>query len=160
MSTLTLKIVLLFAVVSSQLFGGISCCCLGRFLSETAGTASDVSTHSSSGGAPQGEDSQPVKRCPKCSRGSTNRGEIGSHSRKQPSAKICDGEQCRCAKLAVNATPPKDPLTKVIDHPLWVPPTESLVTGRDSTLVDLRKYEVPIRFGGRSWQSIACVWKN
>jgi hypothetical protein len=29
-----------------------------------------------------------------------------------------------------------------------------------TAVLSLGKFEVPVRFGGHSWQSIACVWRN
>jgi hypothetical protein len=63
-------------------------------------------------------------------------------------------------KLVVNAKTEAESVSILGSEKAWsnfiVAPMPLLVSAN----LELRKFEVPVRFGGRSWQTIACVWKN
>ena len=161
MSSISLQLVLLFAIAYSQIFGGISCCCLGRTL--FAGL-SEVSPQDQAGRqmSPISQPSQPV-RCAKCAVRQPSQEPSASRSSNptgQQRAHICEDGQCRCTKLFINANSPSDPVSVKADSQIWDSHASDAKSIRaDFTLVSCR-FEVPLRFGGRSWQSIACVWKN
>lgn len=163
MSLISLKYVLLFALAYSQIFGGISCCCLGRTLFSIPAVvdASSVGDETSKNKA--AETASPTGKCPKCSaRKSTERltSKDASTNRETPCSTISDDGQCRCQKLVINSSTPNEPSTvDNANHTWWLPVLGS-APKHEVAMPELRKFEVPIRFGGRSWQSIACVWKN
>lgn len=163
MSLIPLQYVLLFALAYSQIFGGISCCCLGRtlFSNRTVVDASAVGDETSKNKT--AETAKPTGKCPKCSsRKSIDRptSKDALAKRATPCSTISNDWQCQCQKLVINANTQNEPLTiDGANHVCWLPVWGS-VPKHEVALIELRKFEVPIRFGGRSWQSIACVWKN
>lgn len=166
MSFIPLQYVLLFAIAISQIFGGISCCCLGRTLfSSTATTAAAAigdSCGNSSALASSNIASSPIRKCPKCSARQSGRTVIKDEAatRTKSHSQVSDDGQCRCQKLAVSANASKDAVT--VDYQAFAYSLSALVSAPKHAVVamELRRFEVPIRFGGHSWQSVACVWKN
>ena len=156
MSSLTLHIVLLFAVAYSQIFGGVSCCCLSRTTIASLNPAHEA--------ASANQDQTPanvplVRKCPKCAASqpslarSVNTTGLRDYS-------VEGSNECQCTKVVSSATVQLEPRSPsiavqfVATHSAnWdiVPRAEPRV---------FQGYEVPIRFGGSSWQSIACVWKK
>ena len=163
MSPIPLQVVLLFAVATSQIFGGISCCCLGRsnsssLLAVSNSTVSELALrHSSSSELKKG----PSGTCPRCSvRKSSpiSSMQTASNHRQDYHSRVCGDGNCRCVNHAANASTSNNPPSLSCD-----------ANGRLSPILDVKpqsalitpvfaKFEIPVRFGGRSWQSIACVW--
>lgn len=148
----------MIAVAISQAIGGVSCCCLGRAFSESlsgfSGPAPFVMTEGSSVTRPA---------CPKCSARTLN----GSPSKSDVvSQTICADERveneqrCNCAKLEILSNAPGDPVSVERDIQLGF---GILCVGEPLPRVEslrLSDFKVPVRFGGHSWQSFACVWRN
>jgi len=163
MSPLFLKIFLLLAVATSQIFGGISCCCLGRavcsvFLQDDA---------ASQAVQPDGEGMATTKRpsssCPRCRSRTSGPVEAGTSKHGKPSCNrsfASEDNQCRCVKPTVNASTPTEPASFQIDVQFAVADEPIAKIHREVDKPLSRDYAVPIRFGGHSWQSIACIWKN
>ena len=144
MSPIPIQVFLLFAVATSQIFGGFSCCCLGR-------TFPSVPTKQQTG------------KCPKCSAGKNSvaiavRTSLNQHH--DYGVKVGEDGQCRCFKLVISANSPSDPPSLNYDTHAWVSPVMEMKSDHEGLIRILARHEVPFRFGGRSWQSIACVWKN
>lgn len=160
MSHLALQYVLLIAIAHSQIFGGISCCCLGRTLFSNRAVAGSHQIEDAVGENNITKASKPTGKCPKCSsRNATGR--LTTKDASAPCSAISEDGQCRCKKLLAYASAPHEPLTvDSANHVCWLPVLGFAQKRLEATLVELRRFEVPIRFGGRSWQSIACVWKN
>jgi len=169
MSPIPFQVVLLFAVATSQIFGGISCCCLGRTLFAELDTADNVtatklaSQHKFSSAPPKRQ----TGRCPKCSVRKSSSTASGGGSEQASSgrlknrrAKVCEDGQCLCIKHVVDACPPSSPPSLSHESYAWVSPVLNVKPDREVLACILDKHEVPVRFGGRSWQSIACLWKN
>jgi len=155
MSPFSLQFVLLVAVAASQIFGGISCCCLGKAIFPPVAYAANGSQPAT----------QPVQRarCPKCAARTSHQSPASlSKPVKQLSdpAKVCENIQCRCIKAVNSASTPNDPsVHQPTVYGLVGTIPAPLLTSADRTPA-ARKFKVPDRLGGRSWQSIACVWKN
>ncbi len=161
MSVIPLQYVLLFAIAISQIFGGISCCCLGRtFFSSTATTGAAAIGELS--GNKSAVASSPSRKCPKCSARQSGRASVkdSASTRSKSCSQVSDDGQCRCQKLALSANASKDAVT--VDYKAFAHSLSALVSAPKHAVVamELRRFGVPIRFGGHSWQSIACVWKN
>lgn len=157
----TLHSVLLLAVAYSQILGGVSCCCLGRSLLESiSGTPHAVATD----GAPSKSVATQQAPCPKCAARPTGKTDEAVRSATKTSRPLhlgtCQGGQCNCSKLVLNASEPPESVSVPAKTIAWA----SVAVGSHKpvaiSLSNFGKFEVPIRFGGRSWQSIACVWKN
>ena len=166
MPSLLLKVALLIAVATSQVFGGVSCCCFGRvvFSFFVVEEAKALKTNLSQE-AFLPSHIQPQGKCPKCMADrkgsnavSTRVGQRKQLCRQQPD--LHDDGQCRCSKLALTASTESD--TPVIDSRAHGVPVHGFVVEpeRQNFRLVVRKYEVPLRYGGHSWQSFACVWKN
>ncbi len=158
MSPVPLQFVLLLAVAISQIFGGISCCCLGRsLLLPFSNAANAVADSPVSVSQPAGE-----AACPKCAARPRHDSVTSPGTRAEVNGartQLCEDGQCRCVKYVSFANTQNE---------------STVVQSFDSSVVDVvasdlprfldqapvRKFEVPIRLGGHSWQSIACVWKN
>lgn len=163
MNSSPLKLVLLFAIAISQIFGGISCCCLGKavcsaFRGEDAAMRVVRSDSVESASKPQSS-----SRCPKCAARTSVRAVVEIRNNGNPHCNrtyASENNQCRCVKLTINSSNPTD-------APSFHPDVQNAVAhdpisnthGRIDNPPS-RNYAVPIRFGGHSWQSIACVWKN
>lgn len=163
MSLIPLQYVLLFALAYSQIFGGISCCCLGRTLFSNSAMVDASSVGDASSKNRTAETARPTGKCPKCSaRKPANplTSKDASAKRATPCSTISDDGQCRCHKLVINANSQNEPLTVDGANPVWWLPVLESIPKHEVAMIELRKFEVPIRFGGRSWQSIACIWKN
>ena len=165
MSHIPLKVVLLFAVATSQIYGGISCCCLGRtlfadMLTANNATATDLASQQEFSSVPQ---KHQTGKCPKCSArtiGPAASEQAPSNQVDEHLAKVREDGQCRCVKLVVNARTPSEPPSLNHDSHSWVSPVLDVKPEREVLTLVSPKFEVPVRFGGRSWQSIACIWKN
>jgi len=169
MSLIPLQFVLLFAVATSQIFGGISCCCLGRTLFADLPA---VSNASSTEFVWQNESSSVLQslqtgKCPNCSvkksspAASEQKHEHASSNKiHDQRAKFCGNDQCGCVKLFVNASTLTNPSSLSYDSHAWLSPVLDVNPQRQAFALVSPKFDVPVRFGGRSWQSIACLWNN
>ena len=162
MFPIPLQVVLLFAVAISQIFGGISCCCLQRALSpdNLAASGATVSELFSQPDFSAVLQKQQTGKCPKCSSRQSSPAIVVKTTSNEHRAKICEDGHCRCVKLVNSVNIPSDPPTPNQDSHAWVSLVLDVKPEREVLTRVLAKYEVPVRFGGRSWQSIACVWKN
>ncbi len=158
MSPIPLQFVLLIAIATSQIYGGISCCCLTRSIfSPFSNMADDATEGSVSVSPPAGKTA-----CPKCARQPPHQSVASPQSRSNNDGvrtQLCEGSQCRCIKR-VSAANSQSQSTGVqsITYSMVAAFTSVLPIFIDQT--SLRRFEVPIRFGGNSWQSIICVWNN
>ncbi len=155
-----LKFVLLVAIATSQIFGGISCCCLGKSVC-AAFLGDDVPTRvgkSESASTPQSS-----SRCPKCAARTSVRAVDEIRNRGNPHCTrtyASENNQCRCVTLTIDSSNPTDPPSFHPDIQKAVADDPIFKTHCRTVNPPSRDYAVPIRFGGHSWQSIACVWKN
>lgn len=149
-----LQSVLLVTVVYSQVLGGISCCCLGRTLlagvnsAESAASSESVETH---------------VKCPKClakAQAPREQAVTGSAKRLEPSVKATESLQCNCAKHAIGALSGNEKASKSVRLVVWQYVFASPLSTILKSSIHLRQHEVPLRFGGHSWQAVACVWNN
>ncbi len=158
----TLHSVLLLAVVSSQILGGVSCCCLGRSLLESisglplAAAVADVASSKAVAAQPS--------QCPKCAARPTGKptGSARPVEKTSSTSRLdtCLGNQCNCSKLVLNASVPTEPISVPAKSAGWASVAVTSPKMLAIAMSNFGKFEVPIRFGGRSWQTIACVWKN
>ena len=153
--------VLLMAVAYSQILGGVSCCCLGRsFLESISGkqpatAEADVASSKSLA-------SQPA-RCPKGTARPTVKTSDSVRSAAKslfPSCLICQGAQCICSKQVLSASEPPKSVSVPAKSIAWACVAFASIKPTATAVSSFGKFEVPIRFGGHSWQSIACVWRN
>jgi len=165
MTPIPLQVVLLIAVAISQIFGGISCCCLGITLVADLNIASNATA--SELVSPQESSSvlqtRQTGKCSKCwakKSNSTVTEKTSSHRLHDHHVKVCQDVECRCVKLAVKASTSSSPPLLSHDSHAWVSPALGVNPEREVLTHILAKYDVPARFGGRSWQSIACLWNN
>jgi hypothetical protein len=163
MSSIPLQIVLLIAVVISQILGGNSCCCLERAifsaLADDGSQATEAFRNSEASPSPQ----QSQKwNCPKCSvrKASPAIPDLGAQKLQCRLPQFGEDVECRCIKLSNNANTPSGPFSLKLDLPTWSNQVHLARHKREVVSLVFRKYEVPIRFGGHSWLSIACIWKN
>jgi hypothetical protein len=161
MSLLPLQYVLLFAIAISQIFGGIWCCCLRRALFNSPAMANGASLKDLSGETSSAV-SNPIRKCPKCNSSNSGRttGKFKSAPLTTSCSSISDGGQCQCLKLVIKATASNE--TAMTDNKsiAWSGQVFDSEPIHEAIALKLRKFEVPIRFGGRSWLTFACVWKN
>lgn len=153
-----LQLVLLLAVATSQVFGGLSCCCVTREISA-------ILTYRGPTGTLNGQERSAASKseapkCPKCVASKAANGFKTKKKKSDGSCSLGDDNHCRCVKVVSTAAVQTEsfwlsiaPPALVVSLVLWnaIPAVEA-----DET----RRYEKPIRFGGRSWQSLACIWKN
>jgi hypothetical protein len=159
-----LKFVLLIAIATSQIFGGISCCCLGKsvcsaFLDNHTPARVDESDSVQSVSTPQSS-----SRCPNCAARTSVRAVVETRNNGNSHCNqtyATEDNQCRCVKLNINSSNPTDPPSfhPDVQNAVAHDPFANAHREIDSLLLN-RDYAVPIRFGGNSWQSIACVWNN
>jgi hypothetical protein len=162
MSPKPLQLVLLVAVAVSQIFGGISCCCLGRSLFGQASSVGEGTVREAGSESVPVAASLPTSGCPKCALRATRQLTASKQSSGKADhfPKLCEDDECRCVKVTNNASPPNDPPSSNDVSLTWAVPIKDTVPSRVPIALGSRKFEIPVRFGGHSWQSIACVWKN
>ncbi len=144
----TTHIFLLLAVVCGQALSGVSCCCLARSL--YAGCSADVGTRAAS-----------APRCPKCA------AHVDRPSVSSVDARTCctigdvqsNGGTCSCMKRSLVANQSDERPAKAVDHSGWMVPASFSKDSTSLTPSVSERFNVP-RFGGTTWQSIACVWRN
>lgn len=158
MATHFLKIFLLFAVATSQTIGGVSCCCLGRAVTESllAGIARD-SLRVNDAFLLESRSS-----CPKCVARKAIGSRVKSIAREKKSCHLPHlgaDDQCRCFKLELNSIASSDPdFVDSFSHLKAKLHSESF-DEQSLASFRLKDHKIPPRYGGRSWQSIACVWR-
>lgn len=159
-------ILLLLAVALGQIFGGISCCCLPKVAiaawSKVFTEPIAVSQHCVT--TTEGVD-ESVPRCPRCSKGGSAKQTITGDQCTVAADGFgkqlaCQADDCRCLKLDIGVGLQKDQVTKgtVIDRAEL--PANDFFLFSASRSVSADRSDIPIRFGGHSWQSVACLWKN
>ncbi len=152
MSSLPIQIVLLFAVAFSQVFGGVSCCCLSQVFVAGAKSTSDVSSLT----GVMTDNPVDVPKCPKCAMARTS--SATSKAQESPSGAIGQDDHCRCPKLAASVGIQIESSTPHITTAFYVAPVYvwklTAATKLDTPQTDV----VPVRFNGHSWQSVTCVW--
>jgi hypothetical protein len=101
-----------------------------------------------------------VGKCPKCNSIS----KLTTDDKKRSAKKLSHhekigGDDCHCCKLTNVALPTEEIVA--LDHS-GIDRVPSPATHSPSLLpvcgFHRHKFEIPIRFGGHSWQSIACIW--
>ncbi len=160
----TTHFLLLLVITSSQVLSGISCCCLARNLPAAWNGSVEMTDV-----APK----LPVPRCAKC-RSQRAIGEAGGagqaknrlvtkhHAAPRHSSSTLQSpsSSCSCVKPQHVASPTDDLIYRVAPAPAWFAWTCNLVPSSTSASSLLDRYELPARFGGETWQAIACVWRN
>lgn len=152
----TTNILLLLTIVCSQVLSGVSCCCLARSLA--------VSNHHK---AVVG-DQTPAPRCPKCA----------AHASSEPTASVgqlkssrCSSlsrsgdvrsraDTCSCVKTPLIASQSDDQVSLTVTSCGWILPAYIPALYTSLSLSSFDRFELPARFGGGTWQSIACIWRN
>ena len=159
-------ILLLFAVAYGEIFGGISCCCLPKvaIAAWTKALTESVSDSQHCTTMTEGNE-EAVPRCPRCSNKAPARQTVAGEQRTVTadglgSRLACQADDCRCPKLDIGLGLQKDQVTKgtAIDRVEF--PADDLLVFTQSQSVSADRLDIPIRFGGHSWQSVACLWKN
>lgn len=151
---------LLLSVVYAQILGGVSCCCLGRSL--LASIRQSQANSKSSEVISKDIGVRKQFRCSKCS----NRSSVSTDAdrvrpkNRDANPKACNDESCHCTKVVVNASEPKRPASISVQIDEWNPDAVFAYTSYSHAPIWVNRFEVPVRFGGRSWKTIACVWKN
>ncbi len=156
MSSLTPHIVLLFAVAYSQIFGGVSCCCLSRTIIASLATSHVAAS------ARVDRTSPNVSLVPKCHKCAASQTSIGRsvNSAGLHSSSVAGSNECQCVKAICSATAQFKPQSLSIAAQ-YIASTLGTwdILARTQRIV-FPRHKVPIPFEGCSWQSIACVWKK
>lgn len=156
MSSLTLHVVLLFAVAYSQIFGGVSCCCLSRTIIASLATA-QVATPASADHAMPNASLAP--NCPKCAAAQAS-GARSVNSEGLRTSSVAGSNECQCAKAISSATAQHEPRSLSIAVQYFTTALTTWDVIPRAQRIVFQRHEVPIPFEGCSWQSIACVWKK
>lgn len=157
MLSITLKFVLVIAVTTGQLFGGVSCCCLWQDIIAECLPGVSVAQAELSAFRPAREGA-----CPKCvskaKKSPTGRSCCSSGTRSdRPS--LCDDGECSCVKLADGScTISKSMLSVIVHHPGFCCFHDARILSAGFTYT-FSKFDIPVRYGGHSWQTIACIWR-
>jgi hypothetical protein len=155
MFNVPLKLVLLIAIATSQIFGGVSCCCFAR--SELAFSSSH-SVGKTSNTSPEPQAQHPVK-CSKCATRNTKLQSDSSLANTTTfnHSNLDQDDQCLCTRVSFNAYN-SESYPSVESHLTYLS-CESTTEPRASESVNsARKHEVPLQTNHHSWQSIACIW--
>lgn len=162
MSSIALQVLLLIAISTSQVVGGNSCCCLTRAVSAVVA----VKFSGAAAASVKDEASNYSKQnsgwsCPKCAArkasGSQSQNDSPRSLHSQRDQLDVDS-QCRCVKHAITVFNSKDSLSEKSEPIVcFYQGSTSTCVGKVSTR-ESHRYQVPGRFGGPSWQAIACIW--
>ncbi len=156
MSSLTIHIVLLFAIAYSQIMGGVSCCCLSRAVLANFAAARDVASFGDDQAIPK---TALVAKCPRCA-SSKAAAVKGVHVQQLERCCIGRGDDCQCCKVSAIAIVRAEARYVSFVGPFIAIP--ALIWGfvpREGRVL-MPGHGVPIRFGGTSWQSLAGVWRK
>ncbi len=158
-----LHLILLCAVVYSQIFGGFSCCCLSRSI--VAGFPS-LNRDALPNPLQLATENKPATpKCPRCAASQTpssqsNVAKNGFQGCSGAGDSFAGDSECRCTKASAIATVQTEPRSTSISVHCVV----TLVAGSEILPFEKRKivrrHEVPLRLGSHSWQSMACIWKK
>jgi hypothetical protein len=151
------KVLLLIAVAVSQLFWGVSCCCFVKpqldnpsarvYKSGAAGSGDQLRASAQTSGS-----------CPKCCAKVTK--QVSSASCSKPATTISTDGDCRCAKVCLGAMTLAEPLLPKRTIAGWSIPVSDTSLPSDPVVRLQARFEVPVRFGRRTWYAIACIWRN
>ncbi len=149
--------VLLGAIAFSQIIGGISCCCLSKVLSTTGTQDAQAECIAPTSMLVEREWSRPA--CPRCL---TSRQLAVRDQGPVPDAGsvLASDQQCDCSQVLLRAVMPDEPRAVVSVKSLFAVPFEIRPARLAVQINQVARGELPVRFGGHSWRSIACVWKN
>ena len=156
MSSLTLHVVLLFAVAYSQIFGGVSCCCLSRTIIASLATAQLPAPASVDHAMPN---VSLAPKCPRCAAAQAS-GTRSVNSEGLRSSSVAGNNKCQCAKAISSATAQHEPRSLSIAVQYFTTALTTWDVIPRAQRIVFQRHEVPIPFEGCSWQSIACVWKK
>ena len=156
MSSLILHIVLLFAVAYSQIFGGVSCCCLSRMIIASLAPA-QVAAPASVDHAMSNVSVAP--KCPKCAAAQAT-GARNVNPEGLRSSSVSGSNECRCAKAISSATTQLEPRSPSIAVQYIATTLATWDVIPRAQRIVFQRHRIPIPFEGCSWQSIACVWKK
>lgn len=153
------KYLLLMAVAIGQVFGGVSCCCLGRMIESRLGVQSAIAVSAITG--PEGAVAKDRARCPRCMSKGGETAKASNIASALEKGKRCGSPECRCSKQTLIADAPKAVEGLLVKHQECfidlVP--DCLCLGGERATGCLLTYAIPLRHGGNSWQSVACVWR-
>ena len=166
MPSVLLQFILLFAVATSQIFGGISCCCLGRVVSsqrvDDGSNAPSANAQESIVVAQQSRKQQ-TGTCAKCSLtragGSPGR-QADLRNQDCRETRVSEDGRCRCVKIVTCGNVRNDPNSSSPDTQIAADQDSFAKSEHAIAVLLLRRFEIPIRFGGHSWQSVNCIWVN
>ncbi len=149
--------VLLGAIAFSQILGGISCCCLSKVLSLAGTLVAKAECTGPASMLAEREWSRPA--CLRCltSRQLTVRDQ---EMVTDVGIVLTSDQQCDCSQVLLRAVVPDEPRTVVSVKSLFAVPFEIRPARLAVQINQVARGELPVRFGGHSWRSIACVWKN
>lgn len=162
----TSHIFLLFAVAYGQILGGISCCCLPKVAIAAWSKAFTAPAASSQHCTTRTEGTEEaIPRCPRCSNKAPARQAVTGDQTTVAadgfgSRLTCQADDCRCPKLDIGLGLQKDQVTKGTEIDRIESLADDLLLLTQSRSVSADRSDIPIRFGGHSWQSVACLWKN
>jgi hypothetical protein len=156
MSSLTLHIVLLFAVAYSQICGGVSCCCLSRTIISSLLPAHVASSARVDRAMPN------VALAPKCPKCAASQASVARsvNSEGLRSGSVLGSNECQCSKAISSATVQLEPRSQSISVRYVVTAASTWDIILSAQRFVFQGHKVPTRFGGTSWQSIACIWKK
>lgn len=170
MSSLPLHLVLLCAIACSQIFGGFSCCCLARSIAAGLYIAAEAALPKQQEQEQEQEQATSSQRtapkCPRCATGrvsaasarvaTANENEVNGL---QPCS-LSGGGECRCVKPSSLATLQHELRYQSIPVYFIPRPIVGLEAIPCEVQGEVRRHNLPLRFGGHSWQSMACIWKK
>lgn len=150
---------LLLTIVGSQLFSGVSCCCLARTV---AGIVTSIETDNAAE-----LQAQPA-RCSKCiahqpqtSAHGQTRTKLSRLSHSLPLQIVSERNQCTCVKTQVLAASSSQQHTLTIGTSNWCYAIVSALTERPcSSYASLDERSLLHIPSSSSWQALACIWRN
>ncbi len=152
----TTHILLLLTIMCSQVLCGVSCCCLARSLAISNLNTAVVA------------DQAPAPRCSKCAahassvaaaRASQQKNSCHSRSLRLGDVQSRDNT-CSCVKTPLIASQSNDQLSLIVTNCGWILPAYIPAFYTSLSLSSFDRFELAARFGGGTWQSIACIWRN
>lgn len=155
MSSPPIQLVLLLAIACSQILGGHSCCCLSRSILESLTLRAEISVPAQCEAVTESQLSLPT--CPKCAAATPA-------TSKEPSIARCwdvlAESECNCPKTSVSSSLNTESQGSCdpAQHSATLFAVWQAFPYRP--LAAVGRHEVPLRFGGHSWHSMACIWMN
>lgn len=151
------QVFLVLTVTCSQIFAGVSCCCLPRLVASCL--RSSTTTDATEVLKPSILDKGSVSKCPRCAAVKARK-QASQDNNRDSVCSIANDVKCNCHKAWLQVLAQDEPQKLHVCHQFFIPSVPRAARFCDGLELVRFRHEIPFRLGGHSWQAIACIWRN